>query len=479
MTNNTPYIHLFKTCDNYYIYDVNTNTILKMQKDIFEYLTEQKYTLYDSSLVNKEELQRLIDKGFLSNNRASEVEHPSDELLVYYIKNSIKSITFQVTQQCNLRCSYCAYSGTYENRIHNDKSMSLEIAKKGIDFLIRNSSEYPLLSVGFYGGEPLLRIDLIKEVVEYAKKQGEGRDIHFHMTTNGTLLNETTIDFLVENNISLMISLDGPEEIHNRNRVFAANGQGTFRSIINNIEAVRKKYPDYVNDKINFNAVSDGHTDMGCINNFFNNFSTVKDLRVNRSLISNQYSKQEIDIDKSFIIQNEYEKFKFFLYKLGRLGQEDVMRYFEQDFVKLSNKMYDRNYTAHVSAKVHHGGPCIPGVKRLFVDVNGIFYPCEKVSETSDIMKIGNIYEGLDIEKISKMLNIGKISAELCKDCWAFRFCYLCAVYADEGNELSKKKKISNCNAVRSRVEEEMKDYCALAELGYNFEKESLRYLEL
>jgi uncharacterized protein len=479
MLNNTPYIHLFKTPDNYYIYDVNTNRILRTQKDIYEYLVESKNTLDTLNITNSEDLQRLIDKGYLSSNRVREIEHPDHELLAYYIKNRLCTITLQVTQQCNMRCSYCAYSGNYEHRVHNEGSMNIEIAKKGIDFLINNSSESPTIFIGFYGGEPLLRVDFIKEAVEYAKKQGEGRDIYFHMTTNGTLLSEKTVDFLVENNFRLLISLDGPEEIHDRNRVFAANGQGTFRSIINNVEAIKKGYPEYVNNNIRFNAVLDGHTDLDCMNKFLNNFDTIRNLKLSVNMVTNQYSKKNIDIDENYRIQNKYERFKFFLYKLGKIEEKDTMRIYEKDFVQLGNSMYDKNYTMRISEKTHHGGPCIPGISKLFMDVNGTLYPCERVNETSDVMKIGNVYEGFDLDKMSKILSIGKISEESCKDCWAFRFCYLCAAHANEGDKLTKQKKLSNCRLVRFSVEEDMKNYCALVELGYNFEKEFLQYLKL
>lgn len=474
MIKDTPFIHLFKTHDNYYIYDVNTNMILSIQKDTYKYLIENKDKLYTSDISINKEVQILLSKGFLSNKHASKIEHPTSELLEYYLNNRLNTITLQVTQQCNLRCSYCAYSGTYENRIHNDKSMNIDVARKGIDILVNNSSESPKISVGFYGGEPLLRADFIKECVHYAKKQSEGKEVTFHMTTNGTLLSENIIDFLVENNFSLLISLDGPEEMHDKNRVFAANGKGTFKSIVNNIERFNKKYPEYAKKKISFNAVLDGCTDIKCMSGFLNDFDAIKDLRWNASLVTSQYSKQKIDIQESYRIQSKYERFKYLLYMIGRLPQKDVLRIFDREFARLSDSMYSRSLTRSLSEKIHHGGPCIPGVRKLFMDVNGTFYPCERVSELSDVMKIGSINEGFNLEKIKRILNIGKLTEESCKDCWAFRFCYLCATYADEGTELSKEKKLANCNSVRFNAEEELKNYCTLTEFGYNFEKASI-----
>jgi organic radical activating enzyme len=99
----------------------------------------------------------------------------------------------QVTQQCNLRCQYCAYSGAYYNRTHNSARMSFETAKRAIDFLLARSHESDHVHVGFYGGEPLLEFDLIKRCVDYVKKSVEGRSITFGITTNATLLNDEKI----------------------------------------------------------------------------------------------------------------------------------------------------------------------------------------------------------------------------------------------------------------------------------------------
>ncbi len=124
----------------------------------------------------------------------------------------------------------------------------------------------------------------------------------------------------------------------------------------------------------------------------------------------------------------------------------------------------------NVPERDHHGGPCVPGVQRLFVNVYGDLFPCERVSESSQVMKIGSLDEGFNIENIRRILNIGKITEEKCKNCWAFRFCQLCAASADVITGFSAKKKMSHCNNVRASVEEAFKDYCTLRKLGHDFE---------
>ncbi|MGE5630833.1 MAG: Cys-rich peptide radical SAM maturase CcpM [Caulobacteraceae bacterium] len=471
------YVHFFQTRDNNYVYDVNTNSILKVSKEIYDYLKQnidgcKEY--FNEQM--EQEIGKMLSAGFLSSKRMSEVEHPYSELLPYFIKNALSTITLQVTQQCNLRCNYCAYSGTYENRTHSDKIMSFEIAQKGIDFLIQNSSEAYKLNISFYGGEPLLMYELIKSCVSYAKKEAVGKDIRFSMTTNGTLLNDSIIEFLVENDFHLLISLDGPEEIHDKNRRFAANGQGTFKVIMNNIARFKNKYPDYVKKNIAFNAVLDGTTDFNCMNDFFCTYEDIKEFRTNINSIADKYLKKNVDVYKRYSIQQRYERFKYMLYKVNKLDMGFTSKLLNKEFTKFEDRLYKRKYSKSISEKEHHGGPCVPAVKKLFMDINGVFYPCERVSELSEPMKIGSVYEGLDVDKMRNILNIGKLTENTCKNCWAYRFCYLCAVQADNLTELSAEKKLSNCRNVRFKTEEDFKDYCMLMEFGCNFEEEELKY---
>ncbi|MDL0414458.1 4Fe-4S cluster-binding domain-containing protein, partial [Clostridioides difficile] len=108
--------------------------------------------------------------------------HPETKYIKYHIENNLSSIILQVTQNCNLRCDYCIYSGSYSNRVHTNKRMNIDVAKRSIDYLIKNSSQLNEVSVGFYGGEPLLEFDLIKQIVEYVKVVGEGKEIYFNLT---------------------------------------------------------------------------------------------------------------------------------------------------------------------------------------------------------------------------------------------------------------------------------------------------------
>ncbi len=93
-------------------------------------------------------------------------------------------------------------------------------------------------------------------------------------------------------------------------------------------------------------------------------------------------------------------------------------------------------------------------------------------------MKIGNVYDGFDLDKMDEILNIGRLTEDLCRNCWAYRFCDLCAAFADNIEGLSREKKLSNCAGVRHNTEERMKNYCMMREMGYAFSDEAAYALE-
>ena len=160
------FIHAFNIGANCYIYDVNTDKILEVPEKVYEVL--KKIPDYEEVLQIRDKEVRayilnLIEHGFLKADRVQITEHPESKYVNSYINNNMTSVILQVTQNCNLRCEYCVYSGSYYNRVHNNKRMSLETAMAAIDYLAEHSSDTDVLHIGFYGGEPLLEFDLIKE----------------------------------------------------------------------------------------------------------------------------------------------------------------------------------------------------------------------------------------------------------------------------------------------------------------------------
>ena len=472
MVLNAPFIHLFKIAGSFYFYDVNRNSILKVQKSLWELLKKQQHQSNQEVQWQDNENNSIVEKmreqGFLSSNRVKEILHPADEILVYHLDNKIQMLTLQVTQQCNLRCNYCVYSGDYHNRQHSNNKMSFETAKKAIDFLISHSNDNRYISLGFYGGEPLIEFDLIKRCIEYAKVRGLGKELMFSITTNGTLMDDEIIEYLENNNVSLMISLDGPKEIQDKNRKFAFNNCGTFDKVMENVKRVKNKFPEYYK-KIAFSAVIDPKNDFSCINTFFSTDEIIGDHTVMSSVVSDNYSKSEEKYNEDFSIKYNYEYFKILLCELNRLDRKYISKFVDRRFSDLKRTYRQLTPSDKVPEKTQHSGPCIPGAQRLFITTEGKFYPCEKVSEMSEVIRIGDLEKGFNIDKVRAMLNIGKITEDKCKNCWAFRFCKLCAVFSDEMTQLSSDKKTSYCDSIKQDAESMLKDICMLKDMNYDF----------
>lgn len=468
----SPNIHLMSTSAHWYVYDVNTDSIVTIDEDIFDAL--KSGTEPEKSLG----VQSLISQGYLKENRLQEQEHPVTEYIPYYLNNKLGQMILQITQSCNLRCEYCVYSGTYQNRQHTQKQMSEETAKKAIDFFVSHSSDSPSLALSFYGGEPLLRVEFIQMCIDYCKEVGEGKTFLFNLTTNGTLLNDEVEDFLVRNNISVMFSLDGPESVHDFHRKFAKNGEGSFQTLKRNVLHLQKRYPEYFKKNVQFNSVLDQRNDFNCVNHFVSGEEWLKDSNFMFSTIATEYASEEIVPSDQFIAERDYEYFVILLSMLGKVDKQHVSKLEKSRWNDLVHKMSTNLSRAGkiktLPCKAHHGGPCIPGVLRTFVTADGYFYPCEHVSETSVLTRIGDIHNGYDLEAVSRIVNIGKQSQELCNDCWAFRYCGACIKAGDGIDHFSKSKLAAACWSNKTYSESVMLDYCVMKDLGVDIEAEGV-----
>jgi uncharacterized protein len=157
-----PFIYLFMTSGGFYFYDVNTSQIIRTQRPVWQLLFKIMRGNFNPTECSSEEqdalqiMRSMMDEGLLSSKQIAEIVHPYNEYLPSILKNTLNTVTLQVTQQCNFRCEYCIYSGDYENRGHAERTMSFETAKKSIDFVLSSSKDSHAFHVGFYGGEPLL-----------------------------------------------------------------------------------------------------------------------------------------------------------------------------------------------------------------------------------------------------------------------------------------------------------------------------------
>lgn len=465
-----PVFHMFLAGGKKYMFDANANSFLMLSESLYTELEEYKRSEYK---VVTPAIEKLKEQGYLKDRADFEMVHPMDSTLEYALDRCIGTVALQVTQSCNLRCKYCSYSGNYDNRVHDNKRMSKETAFRAIDFLFAHSVDRDRVSLGFYGGEPLLELNLIKECVEYAKKKSVGKELMFNMTSNATLITDDVLEYLYDNKFSLTISLDGDRHAHNKNRVFAANNNGTFDVVMKTLEKLQKRHPDYL-ERVHINAVIDPTTDFDCTSRFFSDYETVRDYYVQANLISGYYRKGEVASDEEYRNKFSYEIFKMYLQKLGRIEEGSVSKLVSSGFKNLKDIHENAKVSSTSLKRDHHSGPCVPGIQRLFVDVEGNLYPCERVSEASKAVRIGHIDTGFDIDRARTLLNIGKLTEKECKKCWAFRFCTSCPVQADDLEKLSAEKKLQNCKMIRAHADSMMRDYCVMRDLGYDFDKEKM-----
>lgn len=456
-------IHLFETYKHFYVYDVNTNMVVEIDKKIYDKL---KQGIFDA------DIDKLQKRGLLLERKEFEMRHPFDEQLECVLDRNLKSITLQVTKNCNLRCKYCVYSGSYNNRVHSNERMSLKVAFDAIDFFLEHSIDSESVDFGFYGGEPMLEFPLVKKCVEYIEENRGNRDVKYSLTTNATLLTDDMIDFFKQYGVEVTISLDGPREIHNSNRITVVGGQGSYEKVIESLKKIKDTWRQ-CQSKVNFNAVMSPKYGFKIYSDFFQNTDLVKDFSAVVNLPSNNYTSEINQFNNKFVEEFNYELFKYYFSILRKDSKIKTTKVVRQHYQRLVDDI-------HACLKVevgdlsydHHSGPCVIGRHRLFVDTNGKMFPCERVSENSEVMNLGNIYTGFEIEKVRQLLNIGKITEKECKSCWAFRFCTICAMKADCGDKLSAEKKLKSCDSVRASIEDRLKDYYTFIEMGYDFERE-------
>ena len=461
---------IFKTFRTYkypYLYDRHTNSLTILTEDEFNELREVesgKLPWQQSKVV-----ERYQEFGMLLPNVVEKIEHPSTQIIECYLKSRIVQLTLQVTQQCNLRCAYCAYSGIYEgNRTHSKKHMDWDTAKKAIDFFFERNSETQRAVVGFYGGEPLLEFDLIKKCVQYVNEKVEGKDILFNMTTNGTLLTDEVVDFIVENNFYLSISLDGSEEEHDANRKFA-NGKGSFETIIKNIQRIKELYPDF-DSRINIMTTINPNSDLGCVLEYFSTDDIFNDKHIMFNPMKETMLNTEVTYEQKYYRIRNYEYIKALFALADKLDYKYVSKLTDGLHGHFNRKQEALKRFTSLSPIIHHSGPCNPGVQRLFVRYDGTLYPCERVNEDVDFFKIGTLDTGFDLDKVRAILNIGKVSENECKNCWGIRQCSLCSSEIEFTGDLTRTAKLKACAGKHKSALYELYELCVLNEFGFQSE---------
>lgn len=428
-------VPIFKTfaCNNrYYFYDTYSNYIFEVTPEQFAELnllrkmgTKNYINLSKENKAYKDILC-LLEKGLLKSNFINEIKHPESDYIGFLLERQINDLSLQVTRKCNFNCRYCLYNNSHDfERQHEEINMPWDIAQKSIEYLYFHSFDSKTIGISFYGGEPLMNFSLIKQIVDYSKKIFFSKKITFRMTTNASLFTDEIINFVVNNKFNIAISFDGPEQIQNKHRRFGSNGNETYKSVRKAIERIRETSIDYFTNYISFIAVAFDDEDREKVRNYFESIG--------------------IDTEKVLIEDAGLSGIDYIPNILKQSNETNSTKNLLFDSIYSNKKVIPNSW--------HHNGPCIPGVKRLFVDIHGKLYPCEKIVE-HDCLSIGDIYCGINSNKVKQFMNIGKLTENQCKSCWAMRFCDICVASCNDIAKrcISVEQKKLACHFVKEKT---------------------------
>jgi len=370
-----------------------------------------------------------------------------EPFIAFCNNKKIESIVLNVTEACNFRCKYCIYSGLYKGeRTHSFKSMTLDTALKSLDVLLPHTSD--LLVVSFYGGEPLLNFNLIKAVTEYLDKnlKGSSKKLVYSLTTNGSLL-ARHLDFLIEKEFQIAVSIDGPKALHDSRRVYANSGK-SFDDVYSNIELLISKHPEFSKTHLMLMGTYLNESELNSMINFFKNLEeSIASIRLN------YISTKNIEYLKSQNLNIQPVAFGTFLNLglsfLNSFLNGNSSKTLENLFVELINNFVyrDRSIAPQTITLL---GSCCPGKRRVFINTDGKFYACEK---TSGKALLGDMETGIDFQTSNQLIRkITSIRNSVCKDCWAARICKVCLLDLKDENSLSQQALKTSCTAKKNRL---------------------------
>ena len=348
----------------------------------------------------------------------------------------IKALCLHIAHTCNLNCSYCFAS---QGKYHGERAvMSFEVGKQALDFLIANSGSRRNLEVDFFGGEPLVNFQVVKDLVAYARsiEKEHNKNFRFTLTTNGLLIDEDVIEFANRECHNVVLSLDGRKEIHDRFRVDYA-GNGSWDRIVPKFQQLVKA------------RNGQGYYMRGTFTHANPDF--LKDIQVMLDLGFSELSMEPVvaapddpsaltEEDKA-IVMEQYEKLAMLMLDKDKEGKPFTFYHYMIDLT---------------------GGPCIykrisgcgSGTEYMAVTPWGDLYPCHQfVGEEK--FKLGDVWKGVDNTEIqNEFLECNVYARPECRDCWARLYCSGgCAANAYHATGSVKGVYKYGCDLFRKRME--------------------------
>ncbi|MBP5772539.1 MAG: thioether cross-link-forming SCIFF peptide maturase [Eubacterium sp.] len=423
-------------------YDVISLYEQKSADEIVEALKDQ----YDADQIKEslDEVTELKDNGQLFT--VDKYEPIIDDFKQYH-KPVVKALCIHIAHDCNLACKYCfAEEGEYHGR---RELMSFETGKKALDFLVENSGDRVNLEVDFFGGEPLMNWDVVKQLVEYGRsiEEENNKKFRFTLTTNGVLLNDEVQDFLNKEMGNVVISLDGRKEVNDNMRPFR-NGKGSYDLIVPKFQKLaesRNQESYYIRgtftrENLDFSEDVKHFADLG-----------FKQISIEPVVGPEEdpYSIREQDLPQ---ILEEYDK----------LAKEYIKRHKEGNGFTFFHFMIDLS-----------GGPCVykrlsgcgSGTEYLAVTPWGDLYPCHQFVGDEEFL-MGNVDDGITRPEVAQKFGECNVySKEKCKDCFAKFYCSGgCAANAYKQNGSINTTYDIGCEMEKKRVECSIMIKAALAE---------------
>ncbi len=347
-----------------------------------------------------DEIDTLINEGLLfREERYSEHEGFKNK------KPVVKALCLHVSHDCNIRCKYCfASQGDFKG---HRSLMSAEVGKKALDFLIEHSGSRRNLEVDFFGGEPLMNFEVVKEVVAYGRMREKeaNKNIRFTMTTNAVLLNEENMKYINENMYNVVLSIDGREEVNDKMR-YTINGQGTYDIILPKLKRMvelRNHENYYVRGTFTRHNLDFSRDVLHLADEGFLNVSVEPVV----AAPEHDYAIREEDLPT---VHQHYEL----------LAEEYVKRIKDKKGFSFFHFMIDL-----------HQGPCVikrivgcgAGAEYLAITPEGELYPCHQFVGNTDFL-LGNVMnDTLDNRIYNEFSNAHVYNKEKCTKCWAKFYC--------------------------------------------------------
>jgi len=377
-----------------------------------------------------------------------------------YLAHTPRKMMLLVSQTCNLRCVYCY--AIESNFADTGRVMSLERAQDAIRFLEGRSGKRSCLTVTLFGGEPLVNFKMIRELVPWARRhtRSVGKRIHFTITTNGTLLSDEVIDFLIEHEFSILISLDGPPAVQNLHRP-NVRGRGSFGMVAPKVKRLFDRHPHPEIIKVRA-TMTHQHHDTRALAGFFEEFGFDRiGLGAN---VGFSFAKGPFDLDD----EDREEIYWQTEAVIDEFALEAVGEYRRLPYNPLAAGLVSLHKARNdIGPRPKIG--CGVGRNDQAVDVDGKLYPCHRyVGMTA--YEIGDIYAGIDRHRLEEYYRKLVGASVECGNCWATRWCTgHCPHYLSQASGRVAPPDTQACNMIRRNIERVVTLYDELTEEGLDW----------